>query len=127
MDDQVQLSRREREIMDAVYARGEASATQVIEAMQDPPTRTAVRTMLRNLVEKGRLQQGKVGRELFYKPTSPRKKAGQSAIRRVVSTFFDGSLEQAVAAHLADRKTDLSDDELKRLAALIRKARSKGN
>ena len=113
--------------MDAVYAQGEASATQVLEAMSDPPTRTAVRTMLRNLVEKRQLSQRKVGRELFYKPTKTRKRAGQSAIRRVVSTFFDGSLQEAVAAHLADANTDLSDEELKDLAGLIREARKKGN
>ena len=127
MDGQEQLSRREREIMDAVFARGEASANQVLESMVSPPTRTAVRTMLRNLVEKGRLTQRKVGRELFYEPTSPREEAGQSAIRRVLSTFFDGSLEQAISAHLADENADLDDDELKRLASLIRKTRQKGN
>lgn len=127
MEEQTQLSRREREIMDAVFARGEASATHVLEALHNPPSRTAVRTMLRNLVEKGRLTQRKVGRELFYKPTSSRKQAGQSAIRRVLSIFFDGSLEQAVSAHLADENADLSDDDLKELADLIRKAREKGN
>ena len=127
MDEHTPLSRREREIMDAVYASGEASAKQVREAMTDPPTRTAVRTMLRNLVEKGRLSQRKVGRELVYKPTKPRSKAGQSAIRRVVSTFFDGSLQKAVAAHLADASTKLTDAELKALTTLIREARKKGN
>lgn len=113
--------------MDAVFARGEASANHVLDSMASPPTRTAVRTMLRNLVEKGQLTQRKVGRELFYKPTRPREKAGQSAIRRVLSTFFDGSLEQAISAHLADENSDLDDDELKRLASLIRKTRQKGN
>lgn len=127
MDDQTQLSRRERQIMDAVYSRGEASATQVLEALENPPSRTAVRTMLRNLVEKGRLTQRKVGRELFYKPTSSRKQAGQSAIRRVLSTFFEGSLQQAVSAHLADKNVDLSDDELRKLAGLVRQARKQGN
>ena len=127
MDDHTPLGRREREIMDAVYARGEATAKQVREAMTDPPTRTAVRTMLRNLVEKERLRQRKVGRELVYKPTKPRAKAGQSAIRRVVSTFFDGSLQKAVAAHLADPVTEVSDAELNELVALIREARQKGN
>ena len=86
MDGQAKLSRREREIMDAVFARGEASAAHVLDAMHDPPTKTAVRTMLRNLVEKGYLTQRKVSRELFYTPTSPRDQAGQSAIRRVLST-----------------------------------------
>ena len=127
MDELARLSRREREIMDAVFARGEASARHVLEAMHRPPSRTAVRTMLRNLVEKGRLTQRKVGRELYYKPTSSRKAAGQSAIRRVLSTFFEGSLKQAVSAYLADQNADLSDRELQELAGLIRKARQKGN
>lgn len=127
MDDQAALSRREREIMDAIYARGEASAKQVLEVMSDPPTRTAVRTMLRNLVEKGRLSQRKVGRELVYKPTRARTRAGQSAIRRVVSTFFEGSLQKAVAAHLADSNTDMTDEELKEIAAMIREARKQGH
>lgn len=122
-----QLSRRERQIMDAVFSHGEASANQVLEAMADPPSRTAVRTFLRILVEKGHLTQRKMGREMFYKPTRPRKRAGQSALKRVVQTFFDGSLEKAFAAHLADSHADLSDEELKKLAALIREARKKGN
>lgn len=122
-----QLSRRERQIMDAVFSRGEASANQVLDAMDDPPSRTAVRTFLRILVEKEHLTQRLVGREMFYKPTKPRRRAGQSALKRVVETFFDGSLENAFAAHLADSNADLSDEELKRLAALIREARKKGS
>ena len=121
-----QLSRRERQTMDAVFQHEEASANQVVEAMADPPSRTAVRTFLRILVEKGHLNQRLVGREMFYRPTKPRQRAGQSALRRVVETFFNGSLESAFAAHLADSNADLSEDELKRLAALIREARRKG-
>ena len=120
-----QLSRRERQVMDAVFQHGEASANQVLEVIADPPSRTAVRTFLRILVDKGHLSQRTVGREMFYKPTRPRKRAGQSAFRRVVETFFDGSIETAFAAHVADSNADLSDEELKRLAALIRAARRK--
>ena len=120
-----ELSRRERQIMDAVFSHGEASANQVLDSISDPPSRTAVRTFLRILVDKGHLTQRPVGREMFYKPTKPRRRAGQSALNRVVETFFDGSLEQAFAAHLADSNADLSDDELKKLAALIREARKK--
>ena len=127
MDEYENLSRRERQIMDAIYGHGEATATQVIHDMADPPSRTAVRTLLRILVEKQMLSQRKRGRELVYKPTRPRRRAGQSALNRVVHTFFDGSLEQAVAAHLGGNHADLSDEELKRLAALIRDARKKGN
>ncbi len=122
-----QLSRRERQIMDAVFSNGEASANQVLAAISDPPSRTAVRTFLRILVDKGHLTQRAIGRELFYKPTKQRRRAGQWALRRVVATFFDGSLGQAFAAHLADSHADMSEDELKRLATLIRNARAKGN
>lgn len=120
------FSRREREIMDIIYARAEASASGVLEAMADPPSRTAVRTMLRILEDKGQLRHRKEGREFIYQPIRPRVSAGKSALRRVLHTFFDGSLEEAVALHLSDPKSELSDGELKRLAALIRQMRKKG-
>ena len=126
MDQQSRLSRRERQIMDIVYARREASATHVLADMADPPSRASVRTMLRILEEKGHLSHTKKGREFIYRPTHPRGPAGRSALRRVLSTFFEGSLEQAVAAHLSDSASDLSGDELQRLATLIRKAGKKG-
>ena len=126
MDEQAHLSRREREIMDVVYARGEASASDVLADMLAPPGRTAVRTMLRILEEKGRLKHYKRGREFIFQPTRPRKRVGQSALRRVLQTFFDGSLEKAVAAHLADTGSKLSEEELERMAELIRKARERG-
>ena len=117
------FSRREREIMDVVFSLEEASANQVREAMDNPPSRTSVRTILRILVDKGHLTQRKQGRELLYKPIKTRKRAGQTAMRRVLDTFFGGSLEHAFAAHLADAEGELSEEELKRLAALIREAR----
>ena len=125
MDHHAQLSRRERQMMDIIYSRGQASATEVVEAMADPPTRTAVRTLLRILEEKGHLTHRKQGREFIYQPTRPRARAGRSALRRVLDTFFDGSLGEAVAAHLSDPRAELTTDELKRLAALIRQARQK--
>ena len=112
--------------MDIIYALGEASATQVVNAMPDPPSRTAVRTMLRILEDKGQLKHRKEGREFIHQPTKPRAKAGRSALRRVIHTFFDGSLERAVAVHLSDPNSDLTAGELERLADLIRKARKKG-
>jgi predicted transcriptional regulator len=122
----VYLSRRERQILDTIYACGEASATQVVERLPDPPTRTAVRTMLRILEAKGHLKHRKRGREFIYQPTRARHRAGQSALRGVLATFFEGSLEKAVAAHLADRKAELSDDELQRLSGMIANARKRG-
>ena len=126
MDDQLHLSRRERQIMDVVYARGKASANDVLEDMPNPPSRTAVRTQMRILEEKGYLKHHKRGREYVYRPTKPRSSAGRSALRRVVDTFFNGSIEKAVAAHLSDPRCKLDADELKQLAAVIREARKKG-
>ena len=119
------LSRRERQIMDIIYSLREASATQVLEAMSDPPTRTAVRTMLRILEQKGQLKHTKRGREFIFQPVYPRKRVARSALKRVLNTFFDGSLEGAVAQHLSDSGTKVSDAELKRLGDLIRQARKK--
>ncbi len=126
MDGYNRLSRRERQIMDIVYARQSASASDVLEALPDPPSRASVRTFLRILEDKGHLKHRKRGREFVYQPTRPRSRAGRSALRRVIQTFFEGSLEQAVAAHLADRRAQLSRGELARLAELIREARQRG-
>jgi predicted transcriptional regulator len=120
------LSRRERQIMDSVYARGEASAAEVLADLPDPPGKTAVRTLLRILEEKGHLKHRQVGLRYVYRPSRPRGHAGRSALRRVLETFFDGSLEKAVAAHLGDSAEGLSPEELARLAALIHQARGKG-
>src|SRR3954462_13688622 len=119
------LSRRERQIMDIIYARGEASALEVLGDLADPPSKTAVRTLLRILEEKGHLTHRQEGRAYISRPSRPRSRAGRSALQRVLQTFFDGSLEKAVAAHLGDPASDLSPEELARLAALIDEARKK--
>src|SRR6185295_6812097 len=108
MSESTQLSKRERQIMDVIWRLNEASATTVVAEMDDPPTRTAVRTFLRILEEKGHLEHRKVGREFVYSAKKPRQREGQSALRRVLRVFFDGSLEKAVAAHLAEPGTKLS-------------------
>ncbi len=126
MDTHIHLSRREREIMDIVYARGQASATEVLEDMPDRLNRSSVRTMLRILEEKGHLKHTKKGREFIYQPVKARQRAGQSAMRRVLTTFFNGSLEKAVAAHMADPGAELSPAEIKQLAKLIRQVQQKG-
>src|ERR671913_69924 len=120
------LSRRERQIMDIVYAQGGATAVEVVRGMPDPPTKTAVRTLLRILEEKGHLTHRQDGLTYVYRASRPRGRAGRSALRRVLQTFFDGSLEKAVAAHLGDAATELSPDELNRLSDLIDRARKKG-
>jgi len=120
------LSRRERQIMDILYARGEATAAEVHADLPDPPSRTAVRTLLRILEDKGHVRHKQDGLRYVYQPSRPRGHAGRSAFRRVLDTFFEGSLEKAVAAHLGDAATDLTPDELARLADLIHQARKKG-
>jgi BlaI family transcriptional regulator, penicillinase repressor len=117
------LSRRERQIMDIIYARSAASALEVQGDLPDPPSNTAVRTLLRILEAKGHLKHRQEGMKYIYRPSRPRGRAGRSALQRVLQTFFDGSLEKAVAAHLGDPATDLSPVESERLIDLIRQAR----
>jgi predicted transcriptional regulator len=117
------LSRRERQIMDVIYARGQASALEVVQDLPDPPGKTAVRTMLRILEEKGHLVHTQDGQTYVYKPRHPREAAGNNAFQRVLDVFFAGSLERAVAAHLGESAEDLDETELKRLAQLIQQAR----
>jgi len=128
MADAGQLSKRERQIMDVVFAHGEATVTQILDGIPDPPMRGALRTMLRILERKGHLAHTQVGREFLYKPTQARGVAGRSALGRVLDVFFGGSLESAVAAHLSDprRGGKLSQEELQRLSAMIEQARKEG-
>lgn len=119
------LSRRERQIMEVLYARQEATALEVLADLPDPPGRTAVRTLLRILEEKGHVRHRQNGREFIYRPIQKRQRAGRSALERVLATFFGGSLTQALEAHLADPKSRLSAEELKRLTDLIERARNK--
>lgn len=126
MSSDQQLSARERQVLDIVYALGEATATDVLGAMPKPPSRSAVRTFLRILEEKGKLRHKKRGREYVYRATRSRDRAGQAAVRQVLKTFFEGSLEKAVTIHLADPTAEISSDELKRLEGLIREARKQG-
>ena len=117
------LSRRERQILDVVYARGRASAAEVVADLPDAPSKTAVRTFLRILEDKGHVVHEEQGRTYVYRPSRPQKRAGAGAFRRVLDVFFGGSLEAAVAAHIGESAADLDDAQLKRLAGLIREAR----
>ena len=113
--------------MDIVYAAGEASAAQVLDAMSDPPSYSTVRKLLMILVEKGHLKHRRQDGKYFYQPTKPRGKAGKSAMARVLETFYEGSLEKAVAAMLQGRDANVSDEELNRLSRLIEDARQEGH
>ena len=119
------LSRRERQIMEIVYARGEATAAQVLEDLPDPPSYSAVRALLAILEQKGQLKHRSEQGRYIYAPTRRRSKAGRSALVRVLETFYEGSLEKAVAALLSS-DSRLSADELQRLSELIEQVRQEG-
>jgi predicted transcriptional regulator len=118
------LSRRERQIMDVIYAQGQATAAEVVAALPDPPSYSSVRALLRILEQKGHLRHQEVGPRYVFLPTVSRDRARKFALRNLVRTFFDGSPAQAVAA-LIDQ-AELSDDDVVRLAAMIEKARKEG-
>lgn len=120
------LSRRERQIMDVVYAQGEASAADVQAALPDAPSYSAVRALLAILMEKGHLKHRSEKGRYIYAPTCRRAQVGRSALRRVLDTFFEGSLEKAVAALLQGSDSNLSAEELARLGQLIEQARKEG-
>ena len=120
------LSRREREIMDVLYAAEGLTAADVRERMPDPPSYSAVRALLRILEEKGHVRHEERGPRYVYSPVVPRAKARKTALRALVQTFFDGSPEQAVAALIDESRSKLGLAELDRLAALIDKARKEG-
>ena len=120
------LSRREQQIMDIIYSREKATATEVMENMHNPPSYSAVRALLRVLEEKGHLTHTQDGPRYVYTPTVGRERAKLSALRRVLQTFFDDSAEEAVAALLDISQERLSDGELDRMERLIKQARKEG-
>jgi predicted transcriptional regulator len=119
-----QLSRRERQIMDIIYGRGQATAAEVTAALPDPPSYSAVRALLRILEDKGHVRHHQDGPRDVFLPTVSRDRARRSALRSLVKTFFDGSPAQAAAA-LIDQG-DLSDEDVARLSEAIEKARKEG-
>jgi BlaI family transcriptional regulator, penicillinase repressor len=120
------LSRRERQIMEILYQRGKASASEVREGMEDAPSYSAVRAMLRVLEEKGHVKHQEEGLKYVYVPTVAREKAKRSAVKHVLDTFFGGSPEQIVAALLDISATRLTREELDRMSQMIEKAKREG-
>jgi len=117
------LSRREREIMDVLFRLGEGSVTEVRAEMGAPPSYSAVRALLGLLGEKGHVKHRKVGRKYVYAPTLPASRASRNALRHLLRTFFDDSVERAFAALLDSEAKNLSDGELDRIAERISQAR----
>jgi len=122
----VDLSRRERQIIDILYTNGRATAAEVQTLLPDPPSYSAVRAMLRILEDKGHVRHVQDGPRYVYVPTLARDNAKRTAMRHMLQTFFDGSAEQAISALLDDSSARLSEAELERLARLIDHARRNG-
>ena len=124
--DEAQLSRRERQIMEIVYRKGNATAAEIHGELADAPSYSAVRALLRVLEVKGHLRHRQDGPRYLYSPTVPRDRARRSALQRLVGTFFAGSVTDTVAALLDLEPSRLDDDELERLSALVAEAQQKG-
>ena len=120
------LSRRERQIMDVLYRLGSATAAEVQENIADAPSYSAIRALLRILVEKGHARHAYDGPRYVYAPVISRPVAQKSALRQLVKTFFNGSTSNAVAALIDMSGKDLTDSELDRLAAIVEQAKREG-
>ena len=120
------LSRRERQVMDILHRRGEATVAEIMTDLPDPPTYSAVRSVVRILGEKGLIRHRDDGPRYVYFPATPAESAQEMALAHVVSTHFAGSPEQAITALLRMSDVDLSDAEIARLRDSIRRARDDG-
>ena len=125
MPNSTHLSRRERQIMDVLFSRSEATVNQVMESLPDPPTAMAVRRMMHILEEKGHLRRRQEGREVVYLPVQSKARAGLKALQGVLDTFFGGSLDDALAAHLNTRET-VTPEQFARMKRLIAQAKKEG-
>lgn len=117
------FSRRQRQIMDALFELGEASVADIHDRLPEAPTETAVRTMLGILVDGGHVSVRREGRRNLFRAKVSREEAGRSAMRRVVDLFFGGSLEKALAAHLDDPSARLSEEQVRQLERLLENAK----
>ena len=120
------LTRRERQVMDILFRAGEATVAEVMDGLPDPPTYSAVRSVLRILAEKGLVTHREDGPRYVYLPAATQERAREDALKHVIHTFFDGSTEQAVTALLRISDAKLDDDEVARLRDRIAKARVSG-
>ena len=117
------LTKRERQIMDALYRRGRATASEILAALPGTPSYSTVRTQLRVLEGKGHVTHDVDGLRFVYTPTLARRTARRSALKHLVDTFFDGSSAQVMAALLGGDASRPSAEELDRIEALVRRAR----
>ncbi len=119
------LTRRERQILNIIHRQSEASVADIVEAMPNAVTGSAVRVFLKTLEAKGRVSRCKDGRRFLYSAIGSRTTEGRSALQRVLGTFFESSLESAVSSHLSDPSVEIDDRELERITRLIDEARNR--
>jgi len=120
------LGRRERQIMDVLFRRGRATAAEVLEDLPDPPSYSAVRGMLRLLEDKGYVAHDWDGPRHVFRPTADTRQVQRTAAKHLLQTFFNNSMESAVAAMLGVADRPLTSQELDRLSKLIEQTRKKG-
>jgi predicted transcriptional regulator len=120
------LSRRERQILDILFQRGQATVADVLEAMTDPPSYSAVRATLNVLVEKGHAQHKQDGPRYLYLPAIPAGSARTAAVQHLIDTFFGGSAEEAAVALLELSDTKISREAIERITRGIQAARKEG-
>jgi predicted transcriptional regulator len=120
------LTRREREIMDIVYRLGKATAQEVLDNLAEPPSYSAVRALLRLLEEREHVRHSQEGTRYVYMPAVSKRDARKKALQHVVTTFFGGSVEEAMLALVDTSRSKLSSEELDRLAAIVEQARTEG-
>lgn len=118
------LSRRERQIMDILFARGRATGQEIQAGLPDQPNYSSVRTILRVLERKGYVRHSEEGLRYIYEPTVPREAARMSALQRIIRTFFDGSAKEAAAALLDPSAFHLSEEDLKELERIVDRAQN---
>jgi len=119
------LSRRERQIIDIIYMLGEATATQVLENLEEPVGEASIRKLIRVIEKKGYLTHRRVGHSYIYSPTVPKAAAGNQALRHMLKTFFQDSTPKAVAALLDAAGDELSDEDIAEITARIKEVENK--
>ncbi|MGI9244727.1 MAG: BlaI/MecI/CopY family transcriptional regulator [Verrucomicrobiales bacterium] len=122
--DDTHLTRRERQIMDVIYARGESSAREILGEIPDPPGYSSVRKLLGILVEKGHLKQRSEGKRLVYSARQGHGRAARGAMQKLLDVFYGGSVEEAVSGLISLKRKDLDSEQLSRLASLIEEAKN---
>lgn len=117
----VHLTRRERQIMDVLYAREEASASEIQAAIPDSPSYSAVRALIKKLLDKGHVTHRQEGAKYIYAPVLPKSDAKKSAVSRLINTFFDGSPASAVVNLLGSQGDSLSREDIRAIEQELKK------